>query len=92
MIGHRIKYERITQKVSMTEISEHTGLATSCLSKIENGQSTDIKLSTLIKLRDALGFAVIDAMLKPLNAYEKSIVEKHNKYEIFSVKRRKIKQ
>lgn len=91
-LGNRIKYERIQQKVSMTEIEQHIGVSTGCLSKIESGKSTNIKLETLIAIRDALGFETIDKMLEPLDEDEARILASHGRYDIFRVKRRKIGQ
>ena len=53
-LGYKIKFERGKQKISQLELALKTGLTTRTVSRIECG-TIDPKLSTLIKIADALG-------------------------------------
>lgn len=52
-VGLLLKEARIKKDLSQSELAELTGLRQATISEIENG--TDFKLSTLLKIMDALG-------------------------------------
>lgn len=60
-LGYKIKFERGKQKISQLELALKTGLTTRTVSRIECG-TIDPKLSTLIKIADALGIKIMDLL------------------------------
>ncbi len=60
-LGYKIKFERGKQKISQLELALKTGLTTRTVSRIECG-TIDPKLSTLIKIADALGVKITDLL------------------------------
>lgn len=60
-LGYKIKFERGKQKISQLELALNTGLTTRTVSRIECG-TIDPKLSTLIKIADALGVKITDLL------------------------------
>lgn len=60
-LGYKIKFERGKQKISQLELALKTGLTTRTVSRIECG-TIDPKLSTLIKIAEALGTKVTDLL------------------------------
>ncbi len=56
-LGYKIKYERGKCKISQLELALKTGLTTRTISRIECG-TIDPKLSTLIKIADALNVEI----------------------------------
>ena len=60
-LGYKIKFERGKQKISQLELALKTGLTTRIVSRIECG-TIDPKLSTLIKIADALGVKITDLL------------------------------
>ena len=60
-LGYKIKFERGKQKISQLELALKTGLTTRTVSRIECG-TIDTKLSTLIKIADALGVKITDLL------------------------------
>jgi transcriptional regulator with XRE-family HTH domain len=53
-IGQRIKIARIRHRITQVRLAEQIGISTTALSQIENGETTDPRMSTLIALADAL--------------------------------------
>lgn len=60
-LGYKIKFERGKQKISQLELALKTGLTTRTVSRIECG-TIDPKLSTLIRIADALGIKITDLL------------------------------
>lgn len=60
-LGYKIKFERSKRKISQFELSLKTGLTTRTISRIESG-IIDPKLSTLMKISEALGLELIDLL------------------------------
>jgi transcriptional regulator with XRE-family HTH domain len=52
-IGHKLRKHRKALHLSLTDLSRLSGVAVPALSHIENG-NRDVKLSTLVRLSDAL--------------------------------------
>ena len=52
-LGERIKQLRRSKKLTLTELSERSGVAVSTLSKIENGQATG-SVDTIFKIARGL--------------------------------------
>lgn len=64
-LGHKIKYERSKAKISQLDLSLKTGLTTRTISRIECG-TIDPKLSTLLKISDALNITINDILSNKL--------------------------
>lgn len=58
-IGQNIKTLRKNKKITLTHLSDKTGLSISTLSDIENGKSSP-KTSTLNKIANGLGVQLLD--------------------------------
>ena len=52
-IGHKLRKHRKSHHLSLSDLSRLSGVAVPALSHIENG-NRDVKLSTLVRLSDAL--------------------------------------
>ena len=59
-IGNNIKKLRKEKLMSQDDLSEKTGISCSYISAIENGEATDIKISMLLNLANALDTTVQD--------------------------------
>lgn len=60
-LGYKIKYERGKRKISQLDLALKTGLTTRTVSRIECG-TIDPKLSTLIKISNALEVDITDLL------------------------------
>ena len=63
-LAKQIKTRRMAECVSLTELSRHTGISEAHLSRLESGKRRDPRLSTLLKLKTALGFDSIEEMTR----------------------------
>lgn len=54
MAENRIKERREALKMTQTELADKSGISRATISALENGGKTDIKVSTLKALADAL--------------------------------------
>jgi transcriptional regulator with XRE-family HTH domain len=59
-IGSTLRAYRMRGNLSLTDVSNATGLDASLISRIETGAIADIKLRTMVKLASALGFRLAD--------------------------------
>ncbi len=55
-IGTTLRAMRVRKNMSLTDVSDATGIDASLLSRIETGAIADIKLRTMVKLASALDF------------------------------------
>lgn len=58
-LGYKIKFERGKRKISQLDLALKTGLTTRTISRIECG-TIDPKISTLMKIAEALEIELID--------------------------------
>lgn len=58
-IGHKLRKHRKSHHLSLSDLSRLSGVAVPALSHIENG-NRDVKLSTLVRLSDALRIELSD--------------------------------
>ena len=70
MLGERLKYHRTMLGITQTELAESAGLQRGALGTIES-RSTDIHLSTAIKLKDALELHKVEDLLRPVTREER---------------------
>lgn len=54
MLKNKVKEYRDKLGMSQEELSEKSGVARTIISRIENNQATDVKLSTLLAISSAL--------------------------------------
>lgn len=71
-IGHKLRERRKALHLSLSDLSRLSGVAVPALSHIENG-NRDVKLSTLIRLSDALRFDLSE--LFSANTEEPSVTQ-----------------
>jgi transcriptional regulator with XRE-family HTH domain len=57
-MGQRIKIARIKNRMTQVRLAERVGISTTALSQIENDESTNPRLSTLLGLADTLGVSL----------------------------------
>lgn len=62
---------RHKKSLSNYEISRRTGIAQSRLSEFESGKHTDLRISTVMKLADALDVSLDDLVEKKVKSHEK---------------------
>lgn len=58
MLKNKVKEYRENLGMSQEELAQKSGVARTIISRIENNQASDVKLSTLLSLANALNEAV----------------------------------
>jgi DNA-binding Xre family transcriptional regulator len=58
-LAHRLKAERLKQKLTLEQVSESSGIDQATLSKLENGRQPNPTLNTLARVAYALGKEVV---------------------------------
>ena len=60
MIGERVRFYRISRKLTLAELARLSGLGKGHISDIENGKRKNVGIETVLKLTDALGVNIQD--------------------------------
>jgi len=63
-IGKYLKYQRGKLDLSLSDLSEKTGLTSAYLSRLERGEYRSMSLKTLHRLADALGMSLVELLTK----------------------------
>ena len=63
MIANRIKAQRESLGMSQSELANKAKISRTMISKLENNQKADVKVSTLLSIAQALGCTVGDIFL-----------------------------
>ena len=63
MIANRIKAQRESLGMSQSELANKAKISRAMISKLENNQKADVKVSTLLSIAQALGCTVGDIFL-----------------------------
>lgn len=61
-LGQRVKELRLASGLTQQELAVKAGISLSVLSSIEQGESSDPRASTLLRLRRALGVDIVTLM------------------------------
>lgn len=78
-IGHKLRKHRKTLLLSLNDLSRLSGVAVPALSHIENG-NRDVKLSTLVRLTEALRINLSD--LFSTSSEASPITPQHSGYDL----------
>ena len=82
-VRDRVLYYRTMLNLTQAELAESAGVPRSVVGYIES-KNADVKVSTAVKLRDALGLESLEYLIKPLTEQERKKMKRkmHRNHEI----------